>query len=112
MWMNVYVRFNECNCCNRYDELHITKFSMWRKPLFQAYRRLPSWLEKRTWLSSIISIAHWKSVIKYGKIFTEYWEELKSKAFWKKVKERKWESNRELESHRDQWYSFTFIEFS
>jgi len=110
--MNIYVRFNECECCNRYDDLHITKFSFWRKPLFQAYRRLPSFLEEKTWLTSIWSIADRKKVIKHGRIFTEYWELRDSKEFWKKVKEREWKDNRELESHRDWWYPFTFVEFS
>lgn len=38
MSTNYYLRFNICNHCNRYDELHLGKYNQGRKFLFEVIR--------------------------------------------------------------------------
>jgi len=69
MGTNYYIRENICNNCNRYDEQHIWKSSMWRDFIIHHNKKdYNSWSEFQKYL-------------KWKKIFTEYGEEVKLKTF-------------------------------
>lgn len=56
MSTNYYAITNHCECCERYDERHVAKFSAGWRPLLHAYPDdlplLRSWAEIRDWMLS------------------------------------------------------------
>ena len=63
MSTNYYIRENICECCNRYDETHIWKSSMWRDFTIRHHtEKYNSWNEFQNYL-------------KERRIFDEYGEE-------------------------------------
>jgi len=113
MGINYYARYNICPQCGRYDELHICKFSLGWKPLFQAYR------EER-WGVEIRSFRDWVKFLKQPdvKIVDQYGGEIKKEDFIRMCKERQ-KSEKSIRSHEDEWwvwvdkegYEFTYRKF-
>lgn len=92
MGTNYYIRFNICDCCDRYDELHIGKSSVGWQFTFHAIDNSqillrefdPKYmlLDDNETTIKISSFQEWKSFIekyvvefKTAKIFNEYDEE-------------------------------------
>ena len=71
MGTNHYVRYNICDKCGRYDELHVGKSSMGHKYSFQAH-------DIEEWNIHIKSLQDWDKFIKErnARFFDEYDKEL------------------------------------
>lgn len=68
MSTNYYWRFDECNCCERYNKLHIGKYSNGWEFMFQGYR--PDSFGKG---KELVSWQDWKNALKKdGIIVDEY----------------------------------------
>ena len=92
MGTNYYARYNICEHCGRYAELHIGKSSMGWSFSFRGYR--PSdWGDERP---VIVTEADWKEWLANNphQITDEYGEEVTDDEFWRWV-----ESKRELQGH-------------
>jgi hypothetical protein len=104
MSTNFYIRYNICNQCDRYDEIHLGKSSAGWKFLFHEIKAsfpLPKWNKdvKKLLKNSIIEYIKLDSFIdienfllkycpKYIKIFDEYEEEISVKDFLELVKSK------------------------
>jgi hypothetical protein len=68
MSTNYYWRFNGCNCCERYDELHIGKSSGGWEFMFRGYRSSPANPKE-----DILSWDDWKTrLLADGTVVDEY----------------------------------------
>lgn len=110
MGTNYYLRYNICNCCNRYDELHIGKSSGgWQFLFHQVDEDINSrdinpesiLLDVSKTHVIIDSYQKWKRFIdrfvsdyEVAKIFDEYDNEIEPSELFNKI-----ESNRDLLSH-------------
>lgn len=113
MGTNFDVRYNICEECGRYDDLHLGKSSIGWEFCFQGYE-YHDFRQLR-----IRSIKDWKDFIdkNNGKIFDEYnrectWDEIMT---WTEGKKegKKHESMQYTEYYRDsEGYSFTDNDFS
>lgn len=99
MWANYYIEANKCECCGRFDLLHMCKLSSWRQPTFAWYEYL-----EEDWFNNMLgtkiqSIKDWKKISKLYKIKNEEWEYIEYEEFWRDVKNKtKWKSHR--------WYDY------
>lgn len=98
MGTNYYLRYNICDCCNRYDELHIGKSSGGWQFLFHSVDEyiFPKTLDPKSALLDqeethvvISSFQHWKKfiqqyVVEYqtAKIYDEYDLEVSATQFF------------------------------
>jgi len=104
MGTNYYLRTNICECCNRYDEVHIGKSSAGWSFTFHG-------------MESIRTAAHWAAEFAKGRIFDEYGDETSVEDFWKLV-EAKRLNKRHADAHPDgahidpEGHSFSNYEFS
>jgi hypothetical protein len=62
MSTNYYIRENECTCCNRYDEIHIWRSSMWNDFTFRA-----------NWYKYYKNYEEFIKFLEDKKILDEYW---------------------------------------
>lgn len=86
MSTNYYHRYSICECCNRYDEKHIGKYSMGWQFSFRAYQNLDASVLVGSWND-------WKLVLTMGKIFDEYGNEISYDDFVAKVESSKGKQN-------------------
>lgn len=75
MGTNYYLRYNECQCCGRYDEVHIGKSSFGWRFAWHGYTEAPAGLHP------IKSVADWRDAIKKGTIYNEYGEKQDADTF-------------------------------
>lgn len=86
MSTNFYHRFNECECCGRYDERHIGKRSGGWEFSFRAYT-------DEEGKPFAVSWQNWKAILKKGRIFDEYGKEVTYDEFVADVEESKGKTN-------------------
>ena len=86
MGTNYYLKYDICECCNRYDEIHIGKSSAGWQFIFRGYGE--------DFIPVLQTYDQWKDFIKdqlYGdtaKIVDEYGKEIGLKEFVEMVKEK------------------------
>lgn len=66
MSTNFYHRYNLCECCGRFDERHVGKWTS-----LQGYRR-PDWYDDDQPFDEVLSWADWKARLRAG---GELWDE-------------------------------------
>ena len=77
MWTNYYMRTKICSHCERHEEEHLGKSSMWRDFTIRHHT------EKYN------SFSEFKKYIKQGKLFDEYWKECTHKEFIQLIQRKK-----------------------
>ncbi len=112
MGTNYYLRHDLCNCCSRYNELHIGKNSYGWKFVFQANEE-----------NELVTYDKWADFLKLevereSKIFDEYNKEISLKDFIDMVENKQKDTknkNHDLNTHNYvdvRGYNFSEREFS
>lgn len=110
MGTNYYARYNICDCCDRYNELHIGKSSFGWKFLFRGYTKEED--------LDIQTFENWKNFLKSEdvKIFDEYDEKVEYQRFIefieKKQNDDKHSNKHDIGYLDDEGYEFYNEEFS
>ena len=116
MSTNYYIDVNKCDCCGRFEEVHIGKKSAGWEFMFQSYNTLRSWQA-------------WKQFLTSQKIYDEYEREVEYDDFVRKVEtslkgtfngrmnKNHYDEGKGKWNQLDEWkdkegYSFTSNEFS
>lgn len=105
MGTNFYFRFNMCDCCDRYDEIHIGKSSGGWQFLFQFVNQTinPKRLDPKSALLNeeknilvVDSFKKWKTLIdryvveyKTAKIYNEYNEEVSASDLYELIESKR-----------------------
>lgn len=93
MSANYYVRYDKCECCGRYDKLHIGKQSVGWTFLFRSYREL-----------ELHSAGQWRELLnkKGSSILDEYGVTITPEDFFAKVEAAQTAVNKRYVG----WYSY------
>lgn len=124
MGTNYYIRYNICDCCDRYDELHIGKSSVGWQFSFHAINNVdilmscfdPKYMlldDKNTFLE-ISSFQEWKHFIeeyvvrhKTAKLYNEYDEEQEAGELFDLIETKRSEKNHQANHMKENNYYST-----